>query len=243
MGLIGILGWSAASSHSRRSACAVLFSAVICSTPVATQASPIGLRFSGTVDLSVFGAPADSTVEGSVTWEPGRACGPGGGGEGDFPLSPLDDDPPCVTATLWINSISYNGFDLEGSRLMLFGDGMVLQLWWFDPHLDLDGGAAPDVLLMELELWRRFDSENPVFSDIGELPRDLSFLTRLRDRSLVFLSPGCLELEEECVHSSAVTLRVVPEPSSATLLLLAFSAGGIWARSRRRTRSRSPTPR
>jgi hypothetical protein len=213
----------------------MLFIALIWSMPVATQASTIGLRFAGTVDLSAFGGPPDSTFDGSVTWDPDQACGPGGGGEGDFPLSSLDGDPPCVMATLRINSIGYNGFDLEGSRLMLFGDGMALQLWWFDPRIDLDGGAAPDVLLMELGLWQPFEPENPVFPDIGELPSDLSFLPGLQDRSVFFSSAGCLGYEEECVQSHADTLAVVPEPSSAMLFLVALSAAGFWARSRRKT--------
>ena len=217
------------SSHLRRIACAVLFSALIWSTPVVTQASPIGLRFSGTADLAVFGASPESTFNGSVTWNPDQPCGPGGGGEGDFPLSSLDGSPPCVTAAIRINSVGYDGFDLELSRLMLWPDGMVLQLWYVPPT-DLEGGGGADLQLLELGLWQPFGSENPVFPDIGQLPLDISFLPRLTDRYLIFASPHCFDLDGECVHSEADTLTVVPEASSATLLLVGFSAAVIRAR-------------
>lgn len=226
---------SAPSSHARRIARAVLVSAVIWSTPVATQASTIGLRFSGTADLSAFGASPGSTFDGSVIWDPGASrntCGPGGGGEGDFPLSPLDDGPPCVTATIRINSVSYDGFDLELSRLMLFPDWMDLQLW-FVPPTEVDGGGGADVQLIELRLRRPHDPGNPVFPDIGRLPLDLSFLSSLRDRSVVFVSPDCFDFEGACVSSASDTLTVVPEPSSALLLLVGSSAAVIRAGRRR----------
>ena len=89
---------------------------VICSAAAVAQASTLTLGFEGTADLSVFGAPPTSTFAGSVTWDPFAQCGPGGGGEGDFPLSPVDEEvvvrltragqPPFerkYTATHWIN--------------------------------------------------------------------------------------------------------------------------------------------
>lgn len=207
-----------------------LFSiAVICATAADSQASGIGLNFFGTADLSAFGASRDSSVRGNVTWYPDRPCGPGGGGEGDFPLSSLDDALPCVTATLQLDAKDYNEFDLTLSRLMLFANGMDLQLW-FDPPVDLDHGFAPRMRLAELGLWGPIDPEHPVFPNVGELPPDLSFLPALLDRSLVFSSAGCFELDSECVHSNTDPLAVVPEPSLLALYLLALSAAGVLQR-------------
>ena len=216
--------------------------ALICASSVETQASGIGLRFFGTADLSVFGAAADSSFDGSVTWYPERECGEGGGGEGDFPLSPLDDNPPCVTATFRIDSSDYNGFHPSLSRLMLFSTGMALQLWYLPP-IDLDQGAATDVTLIDLALWAADDPENPVFPDVGELPTDLSFLPLLQDRSLVFMSGGCWGIGVECVHSDADPLNVVPEPSPQTLCLVALSTAGVWMRRRRKPRAAARAPR
>lgn len=210
-------------------ACILLSLALISSAASEARASGIGLSFSGTVDLSAFGAAADSVFDGTVTWYSDRPCGPGGGGEGDFPLSSLDGLLPCVTATFRIDATDYNGFDLELSRLMLFPDGMVLQLW-FDPPVDLDGGVEPVLRLIELGLWGPNDPDNPVFPDITELPADLSFLSALQDRSLVFSSAGCFEPDAECVQSTADTLAVVPEPSLLTLCVVALSAAGLLRR-------------
>jgi hypothetical protein len=219
---------------SRRFATMMLFSALTWGTSAVTQAAPLGLTFAGTVDLSAFGASSTSTFGGSFTWDPYQPCGPGGGGEGDFPLSSLDGDPPCVTAALRVNSISHNDFEPELSRLMLFANGMVLQLW-FVPPVDLDGGAAPDALLIELELWHRHDPDRRIFPDIGELPSDRSFLRHLPDRSFHFLSEGCFEVEGDCARASADTLTVVPEPSSTTFLLVTVASAGVWMRRRSRT--------
>jgi len=197
------------------------------------HAASLGLRFAGTIDLSAFGAPSTSTFDGRVSWDPSLSCGPGGGGEGDFPLSQANGDPPCVTAALRVNAMSRHGFDPELSRLMLFPYGLVLQLW-FVPPVDLDGGIAPDVLLMELELWRRADHGPAVFPDIGELPEDLTFLGRLPDRAFTVSSLGCFDwYEGACAHARADTLTVVPEPSSMTLVLTALATVAIGRRRRR----------
>jgi hypothetical protein len=212
-------------THTRALVIAIV---ALCCAPAVAWASTLTLRFGGTADLSVFGVSPTSTFEGSVTWDPFAQCGPGGGGEGDFPLSPVDEDiGPCVTATLSINAMSYDDlFDLETSRLMLFPDGMVLQLW-FIPAVDLDGGGARDLDLASLDLFEPYDPNDtdPVFPDIGQLPTDLSFLSLLPERDFVFTS--CAEDLSECTTSTANTLTVAPEPASTTLVLLGLSAVGL----------------
>jgi hypothetical protein len=205
----------------------LLLGASVWGIPMATHASPLGLRFVGTADLSAFGAAPESAIAGTVSWDRDLACGPGAG-EGDFSLSSLEGGPPCVTATFQIDAIEYNGFDLALSRLMLFPDGMVLQLW-FDPSADLDGTDASDLRMLELGLWRPVGFEEPVFPDIGTLPADLGFLSRLTDRSLVLSSPSCFDPEGRCIRSSAHPLSVVPEASRPVLLLVGLGAARLAA--------------
>jgi hypothetical protein len=212
---------------------ALLLGVLLCSIPRAAHALPIGLRFSGTVDLSAFGVSAPSAFDGTVTWDSDRTCGPGGGGEGDFPLAPLDGSAPCAAATLRIDSVDQNTFDLNLSRLMLFSEGMVLQLW-FVPPVDLDGFSPPDLALVELGLWQPYGGAGVVFPDIGQLPEGLSFLPRLTDRTFVLASAGCVEFAEQCVRSEADTLTVVPEPSSTALFIVGLSAVGAWRTVRRK---------
>jgi len=187
----------------------------------------------GTADLVAFGVSTESAVAGTVTWDRDQACGTGAG-KGDFPFSPLDGSPPCVTATLQINGVDYDGFDPELSRLMLFSDGLVVQLW-FDPPADLDGAAGADLRLAELGLWHpAARSGDPVFPDVGMLPADLNFVGRLTDRSLVLSAPTCFDPEAPCIQSGTRTLSVVPEASTATLLGIGLFAAGLSARRQRR---------
>ena len=218
-------------SHARTLIATWLLGVLTLGTPASTQAAALGLTFNGTADLSAFGASSASTFDGMFTWDPDQVCGSGGGGEGDFPLSRVvEGEPPCVAAALRVNGVSHDDFDPEWSRLMLFPNFMVLQLWWSWPLADLDGGPGPDAKLVELELWGAYDPDRLVFPDITELPRDRSFLRRLPIRTLTFQSEGCFEFEGDCMRASAESLTVVPEPATPVLLLAGMASARLWRR-------------
>ena len=208
---------------------AMLLGVLIGGTPLTARSAELVLTFAGTADLSPFGASSTSTFEGFFTWNPELACGPGGGGDGDFPLSSRDGEKPCVTAALEVNGIAHNDFSPEWSRLMLFPNAMALQLWWSGPLVDLDGGPAPDLKWVELDLSAAYDPEHPLFPDITELPTDRSFLRHLPSRSLTFRSDFCFGSDGECISATADSL-VVRDPAMAALLL----AGAAVARLVRR---------
>jgi len=172
--------------------------------PLCAGAAIITMRYDGTADLSGFGGSPTATFEGSVTWD--STIGP----VGELPDTAryrFDGEDP-VSARFAIDGIDYTPCIRPISRFEQTDSDLFLQLF-FDPLIDLDGGQAPDIEVVMLELW----SDVPVFDDIDTLPDDLTFLTRLLHQRF-FLGGPDLVVE-------ATTLDV-PEPGSAALLLLAL---------------------
>ena len=213
--LIGSSRWSGRLGLS----CVVVCAAMLYAFPAAAWADTIALRFNGTADLTGFGGSPTSVFAGSVTWDPSGGWVPVWPGCPDFCL---DGSPGAVTATLVIDSVDYVEQIDPISRLIVWGfGGMSLDLH-FSPAIDFDGGIAPDVLVVSLNMFSD-PSDYSLLVD-GQLPYDLAFLPHLNDRYLVFsdtfFGGVC---EEPCVRAS--TLSVVPEPSSTALLLVGLLVG------------------
>jgi hypothetical protein len=201
----------------------------------AGHAATITLRFQAVADLSPFGGLPNSEIDGRVTWDPANPAHEFSESIG-FAHHFLDGSPGSPTAAFAINSIEYGdrirpsssgGFG--ASRLVLFPGSMFLDLW-FVPEIDLDGGPAPDIALVSLDLWT--DSDPPVFrpGDFQFPPSDLSFLSRLEHRRLLLLGFerdefGLVFPAEPVVQADQ--LRVIPEPASMTLLVLGLSAAAV----------------
>jgi hypothetical protein len=214
---------------------------MLCALPAVAQAGPITLRFNGTVDLTGFGGSPTSGFAGSVTWDPDSgwvAVWPG------CPDFCLDGSPGAVSATFAIDFADYTDRIDPISRFIVWGFGGISLDLHFVPAIDVDGGIAPDVAVVSLNLFS--DPADYSLLVDSQLPADITFLPHLTDRYLVFsdqfFGGSC---EEPCVH--ATTLSVVAEPSSTALLLLGLSVA-YWSARRRRPaiadqRRRSGLPR
>lgn len=148
--------------------------------PAAVHAESLTVRFDGTVDLSVFGGAPASAFDGSVTWDPDTAWVPQPG----CPDFCLDGTPGAVSATFAIDAIDYTQVIDPISRLIVWGSGGMSLDLIFDPPLDSDGGAAPDVLLFSLNLF----SDPPDYTILvdGQLPDNLLFLSKLNSNTAFF---------------------------------------------------------
>jgi hypothetical protein len=206
--------------------CAVV-TALLFLTCGAAQADTLGLRFYGTADLTGFGGNPMSAFAGGVTWDPDTGWVPEWPGCPDFCL---DGSPGAVSATFSIDSVDYTGRIDPASRFIVWGFGGLSLDLYFTPRIDFDGGNAPDVRNVSLDLFSH-PPDYSLFVD-SELPDDLAFLPHLNHRVLVFRDRH-LEDERPCeVCVGASTLTVVPEPSSAALVVTALLAGRF-ARRRR----------
>jgi hypothetical protein len=201
--------------------------------PAAVHAESLTVRFNGTVDLSVFGGAPVNVFDGSVTWDPDSSWVPQPG----CPDFCLDGAPGAVSATFEINGVDYiPSLDRFSpfSRFIVWGNGGISLDLVFAPPLDVDGGAAPDVLLFSLNLF----SDPPDYSLLvdGQLPDNLLFLSKLNSTTAFFSETiagvvTCEEFMGAC--ADADTLAVAPEPASMTLLVMGLSAAG-WSAWRRR---------
>lgn len=157
----------------------VLSAALVWLWPAPARSDTITLRFSGSIDLAAFGAARTSTFEGRVSWDTARS--PDGGGE-DWARYLLDGSLGAVTATLSIDDVDYAGRIESFSRFETTPEDMFLQLW-LEPLIDLDGGPAPDLRVISMDLWT---TSPPVFTDFSSLPENLAFLSQLEHRRIWF---------------------------------------------------------
>ena len=186
----------------------------MCALPTGLRADPLTLRYSGTLDLTAFGGNS-SVFSGSLTWDPDVSWDPAEppGCPADFCLN---GTPGAVAGTFAIDAVDYSDRIAPFSRFLVFGwGGLALDLYFAAP-IDLDGGPAPDV---EFLTWlMAADSvDYSIFVD-NELPQDLSFLTRVKPRSLEVSGGG--------VGAVADSFTVVPEPASTALLFISVLAAG-----------------
>jgi PEP-CTERM motif len=180
------------------------------------QASLITLNFSGTADLSQFGASAASTFQGSVTWDSNKV-----------PVIPgVTLASYFVEAfSISINSVDYTSSVLVPSIEMMdsaFGD------YWrvassFSPFLDL--GPDPDDLYLFGGFLR---GPTSMFSSTA-LPADLNFLSAVTTANSLFVSLVTPAGGSGTFVVVAPT-TAVPEPSA--VLLVASGLLGLVARRR-----------
>lgn len=160
----------------------LLAAALVC-VGTAARADVVTLRFSGTVDLSSFGASAASEFDGRVSWDPTRDPDSIGAYWARYLL---DGSPSAVEATFAIDGVEYQDRIEPFSRFEITTEDMFLQLW-FAPVIDLDASTAPDLLVFSMDLWTETP---PVFLEFNSLPADLSFLARLERRRVWFAGEG-----------------------------------------------------
>ena len=192
------------------------------------QAATLTVFFSGTIDLSGMGAPANSTYSGSITWDPAKV--------------PFQSHPPndalyfAESSQLILNGVNKpgggglfvgNNADLNG------GPGTNDALLFFLP-LDTNvtiNGVTGDTLLI-LGFLGNQDAWNTT-----SLPTDFTFLSLLPTRlSLVSLEVTGEGDDQQVGEGGPFTATPVPEP--ATLTLTALGLAGAVTRARRRRQLR-----
>jgi hypothetical protein len=200
---------------------------ILCGSAAAVWADTITLVFHGTVDLTAFGGSASSIYEGRVGWDPATVSGVPGA---DWARYLLDGSPGGVTGSLSIDGVDYSDRIRPFSRFEQTRADLFLELY-FDPVLDLDGGAMPDVERVALDLWTE---SPPAFDDPSHLPADLSAIRNLERHRIWFTgAPG------NGVAASSDDVSV-PEPASLVVVAAGVAAFSLRRRhARRRCSARS----
>jgi hypothetical protein len=203
----------------------VLLAVLACAGAVPSHAAPVTLRFSGTADLSAFGAPATSVFAGSIFWD--TAMEPESGNRW-YARYLLDGDPSSVRATLKINGVDYSDRIQPFSRLEIDHVSLFADLYFFFDALDLDNGPGPDIHVASIDFWTN-DWQQVLFPP--ELPPDVSALSKMNRRFGFRHDDDDWEDSEKNVYVVADTLTV-PEPSVLALLLTAIGVSVRRARRR-----------
>lgn len=193
--------------------------ACVAATPV--HASTVTMRFTGTADLSVFGASEASVFEGDVTWDTSMDPQHYGGWWARYLL---DGEPGSVRASFSVNGVDYSDRIQPYSRFEQLPYELFLELY-FEPGLDVDSGPAQDVVSAYLSLWSpaHETAGEPVFPYVEHLPGNLSFLSELERQRFAFRGS-----ETEWYPGQVADTLVVPEPSLLTLVLAGACAA--WRR-------------
>jgi hypothetical protein len=202
-----------------------LLAALAGASAAPVHASTVTLRFSGTADLSTFGASEASVFEGDVTWDTSMVPQWYGGWYARYLI---DGEPGSVRATFSVDGIDYSDRVRAISRLEHLPYELFLE-FHFEPILDLDNGPAQDVISAYLWLWSpaHEDAGEPVFPNVRHLPANLSFLSELERQRFAFRGS-----ETSWYPGQVADTLTVPEPSVLAVLLAAACAAGWRRRSR-----------
>ena len=189
------------------------------------QAATLTVFFSGTIDLSGMGAPANSTYSGSITWDPAKV--------------PFESHPPndalyfAESSQLILNGVNKpkgaglfvgNNSDLNGGP----GSNDVLGFFLpLDSNVTINGVTGDTLLVLGF-----LGNQNAW--NTTSLPSDFSFLSLLPTRFSIVSLEVTGEGEDVVVGeggSFVATPAPVPEP--ATLTLTALGLAGVVTRARR----------
>jgi hypothetical protein len=204
---------------------AVLAVSILIGAAATAQASTLTVFFSGNMDLSGMGGPANSSYSGFFTWDPAKA--------------PFDTDPNDKIYRLESHQLILNGVDRtmgpDTAGLIVNNDG------------DLNGGPGNIDGLVFIAGLDENVTINGVFGDtlfvlgfLGDksfwntlsLPTDYSFLsmpTRFSGVSLEVTGEG----DDVMVGQGGPFAATTPVPEPATLTLTALGLAGVVTRARR----------
>jgi PEP-CTERM motif len=198
---------------------AILALSVLVGAATTAQASTLTVFFSGNIDLTLMGGPANSSYSGFFTWDPAKLP------TQPDPITPLY---PVESYQLLVNGVDKTiGPGGTGAGMAVNNDG------------DLEGNPGPyDALAFlagldpvgDAVFVLAFLTDDLNFWDTIALPTDYNFLSMPMRFSIVSLEAGDDQQVGEG-GSFVATPAAVPEP--ATLTLTALGLAGLVTRARR----------
>lgn len=217
---------------SKRNIFAVAFLAVSVLVGAAStaQAATLTVFFSGNIDLTIMGGPANSPYSGFFTWDPAKTP--------DQPHPPTDNSYLVESYQLILNGVDRtlppgkaglvvgNDSDLNDDP----GDfDALLFLAGLDNNVTINGVTGHTIFVMG------FLGDKSVWNTLS-LPTDYSFLSLLPTRislvSLEVTGPGeDVQVGEGGAFAATPAATAVPEP--ATMTLTALGLAGVVTRARR----------
>ena len=197
----------------------MVFSVVtLLAAPTPSAGALLTLDFSGTADLSPFGASATSTFDGSVTWD------------SDTPANPSNPTAYLFSTAGGSATVAINGTDYS-SRVSFLSNFQVNEsgsgdsftvLIFFSPLIDLGVGPDVDTLLLS---W--FNGE---FLSSPTVPQDFAFLTAAGKNQQI---QGNTTIVRPTTFNASPAATGVPAPPPVILLACGAAALGVGFRFRR----------